>query len=159
MTNPALYSAINARGSVPDLYSDGLIAEGVMTAEGRAALVAEYNETLAASFRAADSFSPARANLAGQWAGMREPRPEVTEWDTGLGPELLRFVGARSVRSPEGFNLHTHLAKAHVEARLRKLEAVSYEIIQYLVPCTGRSVSPCFRLNKSGYRALQVAFV
>jgi len=53
---------------------------------------------------------------------MEEPGHTTTEWDTGLSPEVLRFVGSRSVRTPEGFTVHPHLAKMHVEARLKKLE-------------------------------------
>ena len=125
MTNPALYSAIQARGSVPDLYSDSLISEGVMTGEERSALVAAQMEMLSDHFRQIDSYRPEQTNLRAQWSGMQEPARLVTEWDTGLEPQTLRFVGARSVATPEGFNVHQHLAKAHVEARLKKLEAVS----------------------------------
>lgn len=31
------------------------------------------------------------------------------------------FVGAKSVETPDSFNIHPHLKKTHVEARLKKL--------------------------------------
>lgn len=31
------------------------------------------------------------------------------------------FVGAKSVETPDSFNIHPHLKKTHVEARIKKL--------------------------------------
>merc|ERR1719458_1568693 len=75
------------------------------------------------NFRQIESYQPQRNNLKGQWSGMREPQPIVTDWDTGLSSDVLKFVGARSVKAPEDFNLHPQLKKTQVEARLKKLEA------------------------------------
>uniref|UniRef100_A0A671LLN9 2-oxoadipate dehydrogenase complex component E1 n=1 Tax=Sinocyclocheilus anshuiensis TaxID=1608454 RepID=A0A671LLN9_9TELE len=42
--------------------------------------------------------------------------------DVGRGMPLLQFVGAKSVDIPEEIQLHSHLRKTHVQARLQKLE-------------------------------------
>ena len=39
----------------------------------------------------------------------------------GFPLEGLLFVGAKSVETPDSFNIHSHLKKTHVEARLKKL--------------------------------------
>jgi len=125
MTNPALYAAIQARRSVPDLYSDSLISDGLLSKEERKVLVGEHMDWLSENFRQIESYQPERSNLKAQWSGIREPEPIVTDWDTGLPSDVLKFVGARSVKAPEDFNLHPQLKKTHVEARLKKLEAGS----------------------------------
>ena len=53
---------------------------------------------------------------------MIQPGDSLTTWDTGLPLDVLKYVGSRSVQVPEDFNLHPHLKKTHVEARLKKLE-------------------------------------
>ena len=66
-----------------------------------------------------------RSNLSGSWSSMSEPGSEISTWDTGLGAEVLKWVGAQSVKVPESFNVHSHLKKHHIEARIKKLEAGS----------------------------------
>ena len=56
---------------------------------------------------------------------MSEPGSDISTWDTGLGAEVLKWVGAQSVKVPESFNVHSHLKKHHIEARIKKLEAGS----------------------------------
>ena len=122
-TNPALYSVINVRRSVPDIYSDKLIAEGVVTKEELSSSVAAHLEMLNENFKAIDSFSPERSNLAGNWSAMTEPTGDITEWDTGLPLDVLKYVGGQSVSVPPSLNVHSHLKKTHIEARLKKVEA------------------------------------
>ena len=110
---------------MPDLYSDSLISDGLLSKEERKVLVGEHMDWLSENFRQIESYQPERSNLKAQWSGIREPEPIVTDWDTGLPSDVLKFVGARSVKAPEDFNLHPQLKKTHVEARLKKLEAGS----------------------------------
>ena len=122
-TNPALYSVINARRNVPDLYSDKLIAEGVVTREELASGLAAHVEMLNENFRALSSFTPERSNLTAGWSAMSEAGGDITEWDTGVPLDVLKYVGAQSVSVPPAFNVHPHLQKTHIEARLKKVEA------------------------------------
>ena len=41
----------------------------------------------------------------------------------GFPLEGLLFVGAKSVETPDSFNIHPHLKKTHAEARIKKLES------------------------------------
>jgi len=52
---------------------------------------------------------------------MVQPGESLTQWDTGLPMDVLKYIGARSTLVPEDFNLHPQLQKTHVEARLKKL--------------------------------------
>ena len=56
---------------------------------------------------------------------MTEPGSDISTWDTGLGAEVLKWVGAQSVKCPDTFNVHSHLKKHHIEGRIKKLEAGS----------------------------------
>jgi len=46
----------------------------------------------------------------------------ITEWDTGVDPAVLKYVGMKSVQvSPANFNVHQHLFKHHVEVSQQQL--------------------------------------
>ena len=53
---------------------------------------------------------------------MKEPSSDITEWDTGVDTDVLKFVGSKSVQFPPDFNVHSHLKKHHIDGRLKKLE-------------------------------------
>ena len=38
-----------------------------------------------------------------QWSSLRQAPDEVTQWDTGVDLDTLRYVGAKSVALPEDF--------------------------------------------------------
>ena len=46
-----------------------------------------------------------------------------TSLPSGFPLEGLLFVGAKSVETPDSFNIHPHLKKTHVEARIKKLKS------------------------------------
>ena len=122
-TNPALYSVINARRSVPDLYSDQLVDQGVVTREEVSEAVSGHMAMLNDNFKAIDSYQPKRSNLSGSWSSMSEPSGNISDWDTGVEADVLKYVGSKSVQYPESFNVHSHLKKHHIEGRIKKLEA------------------------------------
>jgi probable 2-oxoglutarate dehydrogenase E1 component DHKTD1 len=121
-TNPALYSVIHARRSVPDDYSDLLVKNGVIIAEDQKSAVSNHQQLLNEHFNMIDSYIPERINLKGLWSGMSESGRNITEWDTGLDDQLLKYVGSKSVAYPDDFNVHGHLKKHHIEGRIKKME-------------------------------------
>ncbi|XP_008281470.1 2-oxoadipate dehydrogenase complex component E1 [Stegastes partitus] len=121
-TNPAMYKIIRSRKSVPDSYSDQLISEGLMTEAERDQIKSKYYGMLNDKLSNMTLYSPPPTNLQGRWGDLVEPQARVTTWDTGVPVPLLQFVGAKSVDIPEQIQLHSHLGKTHVQARLQKLE-------------------------------------
>uniref|UniRef100_UPI0037E750CE 2-oxoadipate dehydrogenase complex component E1 n=1 Tax=Semicossyphus pulcher TaxID=241346 RepID=UPI0037E750CE len=121
-TNPAMYKIIRSRKSVPDSYSDQLISEGLMTEAERDQIKSTYYGALNDKLSNMTLYSPPPTNLQGRWGDLVEPQTRVTTWDTGVPVPLLQFVGAKSVDIPEEIQLHSHLGKTHVQARLQKLE-------------------------------------
>ncbi|XP_074534421.1 2-oxoadipate dehydrogenase complex component E1 [Halichoeres trimaculatus] len=121
-TNPAMYKIIRSRKSVPDSYSDQLISEGLMTDAERDEIKSKYYGMLNDKLSNMTLYSPPPTNLQGRWGDLVEPQTKVTTWDTGVPVPLLQFVGAKSVDIPEETQVHSHLVKTHVQARLQKLE-------------------------------------
>ncbi|XP_070763323.1 2-oxoadipate dehydrogenase complex component E1 [Enoplosus armatus] len=121
-TNPTMYKIIRSRKSVPDSYSDQLISEGLMADAERDEIKSKYYSMLNDKLSNMTLYSPPPTNLQGRWGDLVEPQARVTTWDTGVPVSLLQFVGAKSVDIPEQIQLHSHLGKTHVQARLNKLE-------------------------------------
>ncbi|XP_030282979.1 2-oxoadipate dehydrogenase complex component E1 [Sparus aurata] len=121
-TNPAMYKIIRSRKSIPDYYSDELISEGLMTEAERDEIKSKYYGMLNDKLANMTLYSPPPTNLQGRWGDLVEPSAKVSTWDTGVPVPLLQFVGAKSVDIPEQIQLHSHLGKTHVQARLNKLE-------------------------------------
>uniref|UniRef100_A0A669DKJ7 2-oxoadipate dehydrogenase complex component E1 n=1 Tax=Oreochromis niloticus TaxID=8128 RepID=A0A669DKJ7_ORENI len=121
-TNPAMYKIIRSRKSIPDAYSDQLISEGLMTEVERDEIKTKHYSMLNDKLSNMTLYSPPPTNLQGRWGDLVEPQARVTTWDTGVPIPLLQFVGVKSVDIPEQIQLHSHLGKTHVQARLQKLE-------------------------------------
>lgn len=107
-----------SRKSVPDSYSDQLISEGLMTEGERDDIKSKYYSMLNDKLANMTLYSPPPTNLQGRWGDLVEPQSRVSTWDTGVSIPLLQFVGAKSVDIPEQTQLHSHLAKTHVQVRL-----------------------------------------
>ncbi|GFG30109.1 hypothetical protein Cfor_07750 [Coptotermes formosanus] len=125
LTNPGIYNIIQARRTVPDMYADLLVNEGVMTKEEVEGIVAEHSEWLNGILKSMDTYIPQESFLQKHWSGIQQADAAVTVWDTGTHLDLLRYVGMKSVAYPKEFNIHPHLLKTHITARLNKMSTGS----------------------------------
>jgi probable 2-oxoglutarate dehydrogenase E1 component DHKTD1 len=121
LTNPGIYNIIQATRTVPDMYADLLVNEGVMSKEEVGETVAEYSEWLNGILKSMDTYVPQETFLQKHWSGIQQAEAAVTGWDTGTHLDILRYVGEKSVAYPQGFNIHPHLLKTHITARLNKM--------------------------------------
>ncbi|XP_059058511.1 probable 2-oxoglutarate dehydrogenase E1 component DHKTD1 homolog, mitochondrial [Achroia grisella] len=120
-TNPLLYKCINNRKTIPDLYADQLVKEGVLNDNDVNTIIEEYTQYLQQHYEAVGSYKPEVTYYQDQWSHMTAAPYAVETWDTGVDEGLLKTIGQASVRTPADFNIHTHLAKTHVKNRLAKL--------------------------------------
>jgi 2-oxoglutarate dehydrogenase E1 component len=116
VTQPQMYQAIRNHPRVTRLYGERLIAEGVIDAPQREAMVKSY---LAALDEGATVARNIIADTDGKYA--RGWRPYINgvwteEVSTGVAPEVIAGLAARLTTVPEGFSLHPQLNKI-VEAR------------------------------------------
>ncbi|CAG0884050.1 unnamed protein product, partial [Darwinula stevensoni] len=135
MTNPIMYSVINTRKTVPDMYADKVLNEGIVTREELMKPVDAHIQMLNENFKKVDSRKPKAPHLKGLWTGMEQAGTQLTGWETGVDTSLLHYIGLKSVTHPEDFNLHVNVKKAHIEARRRKLnegEAVDWATAEAL---------------------------
>ena len=92
-----------------------------MTPQEASKIIHEHTEMLNDHFKKMETYQPQMQNLRANWKTMSQPGNAITSWDTGLPSDVLKYVGSRSVSYPESFNLHPHLKKTQVEARIKKL--------------------------------------
>ncbi|XP_071454032.1 2-oxoadipate dehydrogenase complex component E1 [Hetaerina americana] len=119
-TNPLVYHIIHSRRSVPDLYAEKMVNEGVMNEDDVSETIQKHTLWLNNCLKSVDKFKPLE-HYKKQWKGEAQAPAHVTKWDTGVDPDLLRYAAVKSVEFPDDFNIHPHLLKTHVKGRLDKI--------------------------------------
>ena len=106
-TNPLMYKKIKKQKTTLQLYTERLVADGLIP-EGeiedmKAAFQAQLNE----EFEASKEYRPNKADwLDGRWSHLDHKAGEYQRGLTSVEPKVLREVGAALTRVPEGFNAH-----------------------------------------------------
>jgi len=119
-TQPVMAREIAAKTSVRDLYAQRLIQEGVLNAETLEQMRNESNQRLEEALGQAREKQPTAVALppsfGGVWKGFSRAG---ADWSavTKVSADILREVGQRATRIPEGFTVHPKL-KPLMEKRL-----------------------------------------
>ena len=66
-------------------------------------LVCDRPSFFNAVYRIASWFLLQMERFTKHWSGMVQPSKTISVWDTGVPPETLKFVGAKSCSVPPGF--------------------------------------------------------
>jgi 2-oxoglutarate dehydrogenase E1 component len=128
MTQPLMYSLIEAKRSVRKLYTESLIGRGDITVEDAEAALRDYQQQLERVFvetkealKANDAEAAARADdsYAGTdvegHTGLEPPTAQTTDATTGsptetaISPEELKAIGEVFANPPQGFTVHPKL--------------------------------------------------
>jgi 2-oxoglutarate dehydrogenase E1 component len=112
-TQPEMYAKIKAKKRVWELWSDRLVAEGVVSPEEVERQAQEVWDNLTLLHQRLKAKIAAAAehggeHSTGEYQLDRSPSPEV---DTAVPAERLRELGAQLLRVPEGFTVHPKLVK------------------------------------------------
>ncbi len=123
-TQPLMYSKIRSHKSTLELYSERLIAEGLVTSEDIDQLKAEWRAKLETEFELGQDFRPNKTDwLDGQWKDMKKADADgPRRGDTGVALEELIKVGTALTRTPTGFNVHKTV-KRFMDSRLAAIES------------------------------------
>ncbi|CAE6428691.1 unnamed protein product [Rhizoctonia solani] len=124
-TQPQMYHKIRTRQSVPQIYEQKLISEGLLSEEQAAASRAAYKQHLEKELTKADSHQPQADMLGGKWSGMIWPGDSTKvnhNPTTGVDSRTLVEIGKRSVAVPVGFATHPRLQR-HIKHRITSLES------------------------------------
>ena len=124
-TQPLMYKKIRAHKSTLEIYSEKLIAEGVVTQGEVDKLRADWRSRLDAEYEAGQVYKPNKADwLDGRWAGMR-PATELGDdprrGQTGVDLDKLKEMGLKISSVPEGFNVHRTIQR-FLDGRRKMIE-------------------------------------
>ena len=122
-TQPRMYTAIAEHPTVRQIYSNQLIAEGVVTEAQVADIQAKVRAKLDGDFEASTSYKPNKADwLEGRWQGKTTaPSAEERRGKTDVSIDRLKEVGRAISTVPEDFNLNSKL-KRFFENRSKAIE-------------------------------------
>ncbi len=122
MTQPLMYSLIEAKRSVRRLYTEGLIGRGDITTEEaeqaledyRAQLERVFDETRDSARPAAESSDDSAGGASRTTAGLDRPSSQQDDSvaeviETGVPAEVLARIGDVHLRPPAGFTVHPKL--------------------------------------------------
>ena len=113
-TQPIMYRAIDALKTTRTLYAEKLVAEGVLDQAAAQRMWDDFAKKLEDANSAAQSYRPNKADwLEGHWAGLTKGHGESEQTDqaTGVEADVLKRVGQALSHVPEGFHLHSRIAR------------------------------------------------
>ncbi len=147
-TQPLMYKKIAQHPSTLEIYSQRLIADGVITQGEIDKAKADWRARLDAEYEAGTSYKPNKADwLDGKWAGFKhavdedDPRRGVT----GVEIATLKDIGRRITEVPDGFRVH-RTVKRFLDNRAKAID--SGEGLDW---ATGEALAFC-TLLKEGHR-------
>jgi probable 2-oxoglutarate dehydrogenase E1 component DHKTD1 len=124
-TQPSMYSNIRHRTSVPRLYEDKLLSEGVLSNAEAEDVRHTHTKALDTGLQGAEAYVPeANYHLAQNWKGLVHTTDKALEKagvDTGFDIAQLADIGKLSVTPSQDIKVHSRLQKYHIDARLKKL--------------------------------------
>ncbi|XP_030754451.1 probable 2-oxoglutarate dehydrogenase E1 component DHKTD1 homolog, mitochondrial isoform X2 [Sitophilus oryzae] len=120
-TNPALYSIIHSKRSVPQLYKAKLEEERVISEQECEEVYNEHFDWLNEELKAVDQWEPYDPYFKDHWKDITQAEEAVTTWDTGINVNHMSFIGQKSVNVPDNFKIHPTILRGHVTNRLSKI--------------------------------------
>lgn len=122
MTNPIMYAKIKDQPSTLELYSQRLIAEGVLTQTDVDKMVNDFAAFLDSEFEKGKTYAPNKADwLDGVWQGLGLPDDEDRKGEKEVSVETLTRIGTSLTKIPENFNIHKTVERV-VGARRQMIE-------------------------------------
>ena len=122
-TQPAMYRAIGERSTTRQIYTERLVAEGVLTVDGAEAMMETFRAKLETELEASKSYRPNKADwLEGDWADIEAAPRDERPGDTAVAPEVLAEVGRAITRVPADFAVHPRIRR-QLEQKRQALDA------------------------------------
>jgi len=111
-TQPLMYQKIKGHPSTLKIYSDRLVAEGLLTSDEVDQRLKGFQDKLEGDFEAANSFRPNKADwLDGRWSGLGKAEGEARRGDTDVALDDLKNIGMKLTEIPEGFTAHKTITR------------------------------------------------
>ncbi len=114
-TQPLMYDAIREHPKVSFLYSDKLLAEGVIEEGTAPQLRDEFDDLLQGEFDAAKDYEPNKADwFGGRWSGLSRPADAENarrNVDTAIDRKLFDSLGRTLTSVPDDHDIHKTLGR------------------------------------------------
>ncbi|MFL9503655.1 2-oxoglutarate dehydrogenase E1 component, partial [Rhodopseudomonas palustris] len=112
-TNPAMYNRIRKQKTTLQLYTERLVADGLIPEGEIEDMKAAFQARLNEEFEAGKNFKPNKADwLDGRWKNMQPKDLEnYQRGETFIARETMDDLGTGLTRVPEGFDLHKTVAR------------------------------------------------
>jgi 2-oxoglutarate dehydrogenase E1 component len=111
-TQPKMYKAIKKQKTTLQLYSERLIADGLIAAGEAEEAKAAFQSYLNDEFEAGKDYRPNKADwLDGRWSGLETSEGEYQRGQTAAPMALLKEVGGALSRLPADFKPHRTIAR------------------------------------------------
>jgi len=122
-TQPLMYKTIKKQPTTLQIYSERLIAEGLVTQEEVDGMKESFSALLSDAFDNADNFRSNKADwLDGRWSGLSVAEGEARRGETAVPVEKLEEIGAKLTSVPDSVNAHRTLTRVF-KARQDAIEA------------------------------------
>ena len=122
-TQPIMYRNIAQKQLPAEIYSDRLVAEGVLSKADVDAKFAEFKAFFEKQYEVAKTFKPNKADwLEGQWAGFDKPKGEHPSGDTGVDVKKLKEIGLALAKTDVGIKLNSKIVR-QLEAKQAMMES------------------------------------
>ena len=117
-TQPVMYRAIEQQSTTRQLYSERLVAEGVLSEAEATNLAESFQARLEDELAASKSYRPNTADwLEGAWSGFEAAPSEHGPGETAVEIDVLRQIGTALSAVPAEFNLHPRLNRLLIARR------------------------------------------
>ena len=124
-TQPIMYKAIRSHRTTVQLYSDKLIAEGLITQDEVEKMRADWRANLEAEFEAGQAYKPNKADwLDGAWTGLRtaDNQDEQRRGKTSVPLKTLKEIGKKLTEMPKDFEVHRTIGR-FLDSRRKAIES------------------------------------
>jgi 2-oxoglutarate dehydrogenase E1 component len=136
-----MYKKIRSHPTTLEIYGKKLTAEGVVTEGEVDKMKADWRARLDAEFEAAQGYRPNKADwLDGRWSGLKASADaeDPRRGNTGVDPDVLREIGEKITKAPDGFNVHRTVQRFldHRAKSLQIGEGIDWATGEALAFCT-----------------------
>ncbi len=122
-TNPAMYTRIRKQKTTLQLYTERLVADGLIPEGEIEDMKAAFQARLNEEFEVGKAFKPNKADwLDGRWKNMAtKDLNSYQRGETWIKAETLAEIGAALSRVPEGFEIHKTVVR-QIESKAKMFE-------------------------------------
>ena len=106
-TNPVMYKKIKKQKTTLSLYTDRLVADGLIPEGEIEDMKAAFQSYLNDEFEAGKEYKPNKADwLDGRWSHLDREGEEYQRGETAIKPETFDEIGSKLTAVPDGFSVH-----------------------------------------------------